>query len=792
MKKDKSQQRNLTLICLVTAIMATAAIFLMEHSRQLQDGRDSQKLQLLRSFSAFSATILSLFLCRPAMWYQIPKFLLVVLCQVPILDAAYQWISYGQILPLEKLLILFIECQVVAMATYTTVASIRRMNLIMAGIIGLIAYSSIQEITPIDNLAAIILLLLTPFWLILEHAIAHPVIFSQSYLEENLIEIDRHRRLKTSGRIIFYLIIAIVVFPYLNRDRSIQAVLGQWVGSSGGNGELNELATSGVGDGPNEVSASENPETTGFTDSEIYLETDRSSLFDAFNEQYGEPFKKQKFERMQAMGAQDVRENGDRPKENLQAGRSFELSRSKTQIKDRQLNDRAADALIYVQGEPEKRLKLSTFDRFDGESWFTEHDCSDHCSLTVEEKQKNKCWFCIHRPVTDLIAGSMNHKIKIANLETSVLPSPNNLWKFLVGGIRQSEMFGWAGLNVIRIKDRNFPAGTTIETVSSRISRRALHELHFHHGSEPTYHHKHFATKISQLNSPRLNQLLKSWDLGEEKSWMQVENLINRLKNHADLTYNSSEIIETNPAAPTRQIDDFLFGSRKGPDYLFASAAVILLRELGYPSRLASGFYIDPKSYSEEKSHYALTSENLHFWVEILLPTNSWAVVDPTPGFTDELHNESFIDHAWIWFYYFQAWFRQNLILIMISITVLMIVILFRRSIYDQAFCLYLARLQHSDIRRFIILTLRHLEWRLAASGQRRPVACSIRRFWLEMQPPLKQIPAMISLAEWAAYAAIEIEPNQPEEEIRLICNSNLKQLNFRYFTKMKLRSNDR
>jgi hypothetical protein len=60
------------------------------------------------------------------------------------------------------------------------------------------------------------------------------------------------------------------------------------------------------------------------------------------------------------------------------------------------------------------------------------------------------------------------------------------------------------------------------------------------------------------------------------------------------------------------------------------------------------------------------------------------------------------------------------------------------------------------------------------------------------MQPPLKQIPAMISLAEWAAYAAIETKPNQPEEEIRLICNSTLKQLNFRYFTKMKLRSNER
>ena len=52
--------------------------------------------------------------------------------------------------------------------------------------------------------------------------------------------------------------------------------------------------------------ASEHPESVGFTESEVYLETDRPSLYDSFNETYGEPFKPKKTERMIALGQQDV------------------------------------------------------------------------------------------------------------------------------------------------------------------------------------------------------------------------------------------------------------------------------------------------------------------------------------------------------------------------------------------------------------------------------------------------------------------------------------------------------
>ena len=54
----------------------------------------------------------------------------------------------------------------------------------------------------------------------------------------------------------------------------------------------------GVNDGDDEVSASERPQSVGFTQSEVYLDTDRPSLYDAFNEAYGEPYKPREMRRM--------------------------------------------------------------------------------------------------------------------------------------------------------------------------------------------------------------------------------------------------------------------------------------------------------------------------------------------------------------------------------------------------------------------------------------------------------------------------------------------------------------
>ncbi|MFM7591151.1 MAG: hypothetical protein ACKO85_05090, partial [Isosphaeraceae bacterium] len=365
---------------ILAAIVATSASFIIEIARSLEYESAPGNIFFYRSLACLIMAIAGYFLNYRGRAGSVFKIFLVLMCESPLAVYMMDGLLYGQFPPFEKTILFMIECQIAALCLYLSNTAMRCTCIVLAGIVGLIAYSSIHEFANMPTVAILMITILTPVWLLFEHALANPVIHFHSVETADRKPV-RHRPFRTSFRVACYLILGTIAFTFVKRERALHTVLGEWVNSSGGTGETNDLASSGVGDGPNEVSASKDPLTTGFTDSEIYLETDRSSLFDAFNEQYGEPYKKLKFERMQAMGAQDVRENGDRPKENLQAGRTFELNRQPNQQKNRNLQDRQADALVYVQGEAETRLKLSSFDRFDGQSWFTEHDCTDHCSL---------------------------------------------------------------------------------------------------------------------------------------------------------------------------------------------------------------------------------------------------------------------------------------------------------------------------------------------------------------------------------------------------------------------------
>ena len=166
------------------------------------------------------------------------------------------------------------------------------------------------------------------------------------------------RRLPLSGAAWVLAVVGVLAaVAAVGPSRAATALAGL-VPTSGGTDWSDPDARSGVGDGDNEVAASEHPESVGFTESEIYLETDRPSLYDAFNESYGEPFKPKKQEKMIALGQQDVGEQKERPSENLQAGREFSAVRRKPEPRPRRPGERAAKALVYVKGPTPLHLAL--------------------------------------------------------------------------------------------------------------------------------------------------------------------------------------------------------------------------------------------------------------------------------------------------------------------------------------------------------------------------------------------------------------------------------------------------
>jgi transglutaminase-like putative cysteine protease len=85
------------------------------------------------------------------------------------------------------------------------------------------------------------------------------------------------------------------------------------------------------------------------------------------------------------------------------------------------------------------------------------------------------------------------------------------------------------------------------------------------------------------------------------------------------------------PAKETADpVAHFLFERRKGHCEYFASALAVMLRTLGIPSRLATGF--DGGALNPISGWYVIRASEAHSWVEAWLPNRGWTTLDATPA----------------------------------------------------------------------------------------------------------------------------------------------------------------
>jgi hypothetical protein len=82
------------------------------------------------------------------------------------------------------------------------------------------------------------------------------------------------------------------------------------------------------------------------------------------------------------------------------------------------------------------------------------------------------------------------------------------------------------------------------------------------------------------------------------------------------------------PPAGEDPLDYFLFTSHAGYCEFFATAMGDMLRSLGIPTRLVSGF--GPGTYDAGASAYVVRAEDAHSWVEVYFPTYGWIQFEPT------------------------------------------------------------------------------------------------------------------------------------------------------------------
>ena len=73
----------------------------------------------------------------------------------------------------------------------------------------------------------------------------------------------------------------------------------------------------------------------------------------------------------------------------------------------------------------------------------------------------------------------------------------------------------------------------------------------------------------------------------------------------------------------------FLFTRRKGHCEYFASAMTVMLRTIGVPARLATGF--QSGIYNPVSDLWLVRASDAHSWVEAWIPGRGWTTFDPTP-----------------------------------------------------------------------------------------------------------------------------------------------------------------
>lgn len=87
------------------------------------------------------------------------------------------------------------------------------------------------------------------------------------------------------------------------------------------------------------------------------------------------------------------------------------------------------------------------------------------------------------------------------------------------------------------------------------------------------------------------------------------------------------------PTPPGRDpVDYFLLDLKRGYSDYHASAMVVLLRSLGIPARLTTGYYLDTAEYNAEGDYYLVRQRHAFSWPEVYFAGVGWVEFSPTPG----------------------------------------------------------------------------------------------------------------------------------------------------------------
>lgn len=133
-------------------------------------------------------------------------------------------------------------------------------------------------------------------------------------------------------------------------------------------------------------------------------------------------------------------------------------------------------------------------------------------------------------------------------------------------------------------------------------------------------------TRLPETIPSRVRELARSITDGEDTDYARATAIEEWLSGSFPYTLDPGRLPEGEDF-----VDHFLFDEQQGYCTYFASAMVVMLREIGIPARYVEG-YVLPDNGGDSNA-FQVTNRNAHAWPEVYFEGFGWMQFEPTPGF---------------------------------------------------------------------------------------------------------------------------------------------------------------
>lgn len=415
----------------------------------------------------------------------------------------------------------------------------------------------------------------------------------------------------------------------------IRKLKAELMPTSGGTTDKDSAARSGVGNGDALVAAKKHATSFGAVETDIFLDSEKPSLFDVFSDEFGEPMKRlQRVERAQALSPQNIKSEDGKSTEGNRSASGSEFSIERELPDERKpVDDLVGESLMFWQGESGTHLAAQRFSHFDGAIWSNDEVNSSASSPSIECTVIGKqSWFgpsgtSVQNSISPFV-DSLPEAIKFTRYRSPTIPSRQGMQLWCIDQIDQQDFFAISSDDCLTMPNReHVPDYTVVRMINSRIDLERLEDLV--RNCSPGKSHK----KLSDNCQLELNRLAHEYAGDLPRGWQQVQSVVSGLRSHfvLDRTHESAfkDAIENSESGAMNQF----LQDRRGPDYLFATAATLMLDHLGYRTRFVAGFYANPKHYIAREGEIAILPSDAHAWLEIDVGHGYWIPLEPSPGY---------------------------------------------------------------------------------------------------------------------------------------------------------------